>query len=96
MTASGIPADKIWLTDPSRVINAPFRNRITNTGVRYYVREGVNTGGRSKVYNTTFAPADSPFTTTSQASSTNQVKIRPAQVFIDADHIINILTHPVL
>ncbi len=34
----GVPADKIWIADPSRTINDYFRNGISDPNVQYYTK----------------------------------------------------------
>ncbi len=90
LVTSGVPADRITLADPSRIINDSFRSRITVPGVRYVVRPGVEIGGRAGVSAASFVAADSPFASLSQVAPGDWVAIRPATVFAEADHIINI------
>lgn len=90
LITSGVPADRITLADPSRIINDSFRSRITVSGVRYVVRPGVEIGGRASVSAASFVADGSPFASLSQAAPGDWIVIRPATVFADADHIINI------
>jgi uncharacterized protein (DUF362 family) len=80
----GVPPDKIWITDPSRDMPTRFIDRITNPNVQYY-----SVGICSD--NSHYAPyvsADSQHATPT-THPTDDV-VRPAQVFVDAAHLINI------
>lgn len=82
----GVPQDKIWVTDPSRIISDRFREKILYNDIRYFSE--ISTGNRPNVYITTYVDANS-----SDASPIHNPAgevCRPAQVFVDADHIINI------
>jgi|GEM_PF-2113349 len=84
----GVPANKIWLVDPSRVINDVFRERITNKEVLFYTNS--SPGGRPRVVQTTYVAVDSPYASYFQSSEDGLVAVRIAQVFVDAAHIINV------
>ena len=88
LVSIGVPSEKIWLTDPSRLINIPFQNRITNQGVRFYTHKisGLP-GGIERVLYTDYVNDSSPYSTLSNYPAE---WINPAQVFVDADHIINV------
>ena len=82
----GVPPEKIWITDPSKVIPDRFRNKITHAGIQYY--SAYHTGQRSDVYLTTYVDATSKDASPIQNPPTEVV--RPAQVLVDAHHLINI------
>jgi hypothetical protein len=86
--AIGVPANKIWLVDPSRVINDTFRARITNKEVLFYTAS--SPGGRERVVQTTYVALDSPYASQFQSTEDGLVSVRIAQVFVDAAHIINV------
>jgi uncharacterized protein (DUF362 family) len=82
----GVPPDKIWITDPSRGIPDRFINGIDNPDVHYYGGKFSNCSTNS--HRTGYVDADSP-----DASPTTHPSgdvVRPAQVFVDAAHLINI------
>ncbi len=83
----GVPPDKIWITDPSRSISTRFSNMINNSNVQFFVvKASQNCRGDYNL--TTYVDASSP-----DASPTTHPAgdvVRPAQVFVDADHLINI------
>ena len=81
----GVPGDKIWFTDPSRSISERFRNGMANTSIQYFSTwpcDGPNYHGISYV-----TPSSSAV---SLASCPAGEKILPSQVFVDADHVINV------
>ncbi|MBN1649281.1 MAG: DUF362 domain-containing protein [Spirochaetales bacterium] len=91
LNSIGVPSANIWLADPSRVINDIFRERIGDPDVKYYIRPDRYIGdGRPNVFNTDFVDGSSAYATVSQVTEDTEISIRPAQVFIDADHIINV------
>ncbi len=86
----GVPSEKIWLTDPSRLVVDAFRNRINDPNIQYYTKcSSADIGGRSNVFTTDFVNDDSPFSTQTEARPGVFLRVNPAQVFVDADHIIN-------
>lgn len=81
----GVPANKIWITDPSRGIPTRFIDGIDDSDVQYY---GKFFNCNANSHKATYVDADSP-----DASSTTHPPgdvVRPAQVFVDAAHLINI------
>jgi hypothetical protein len=90
----GVPSDKIWITDPSRPINDAFRNDITDANVHYYTKcTAVEIGSRPNVFTTGYVPETSPDATLLNPAygvTDPDRYVRPAQVFADAAHIINI------
>jgi len=85
MLLIGIPPDKIWITDPSRVIPSRFVNRIRTAGVRFFSAvDGCSTECSLTDY---VSPASSAASPTTYPPGDY---IRPAQVFADAAHLINI------
>lgn len=83
-----VPSNKIWITDPSRIIHDQFRERISDKGVQYYVNQNCEAyiEGRPNVYATGYVSDSSVYASTTTAYNE---KIRPAQVFADATYIIN-------
>lgn len=90
LNSIGIPSDRIWLTDPSRVIPDSFRTRVNDPNVRYFVGSTLDIGGRTNVQRTSFVAENSSYSSVSQVNSSTTYIIRPAQVFVDAHHIINV------
>ncbi len=90
----GVPSNKIWITDPSRPINDAFRNRISDSNVQYYTKcSSAQIGARPNVFTTDYVAEASPDATLlNPAYGLNDPDryVRPAQVFADAAHIINI------
>jgi uncharacterized protein (DUF362 family) len=84
----GVPSDKIWITDPSRIVHDQFRERISDKGVQYYVNQNCEAyiEGRPNISVTGYVSDNSVYASTSTAYDE---KIRPAQVFVDATYIIN-------
>ena len=86
LTAIGIPGEKIWIADPSRDIPERFRNMIKNPNIQYYGRN--NCTGAPNYHTVTYVDPDSP--AASFASCPEGEKILPFQVFVDANHLINV------
>ena len=90
----GVPADKIWITDPSRPINDYFRNGISDPNVQYYTKcSAADIGSRQNVFTTGYIPETSPDATLFNPAYglTDPYRyVLPAQVFENAAHIINI------
>ena len=90
----GVPADKIWITDPSRPINDYFRNGISDPNVQYYTKcSAADIGSRQNVFITGYIPETSPDATLFNPAYglTDPYRyVLPAQVFENAAHIINI------
>jgi hypothetical protein len=84
----GVPSDKIWITDPSRIVHDQFRERISDKGVQYYVNQNCEAyiQGRPNVSITGYVSNSSVYAST---CTVYDEKIRPAQVFVDATYIIN-------
>lgn len=81
----GVPADKIHITDPSRGIPTRFINGINNPDVQYY---GKFFNCSVNSHKATYVDVNSP-----NASTTTHPLgdvVRPAQVLVDAAHLINI------
>ena len=85
LTSIGVPPGNIWITDPSRVVPARFRDRITNSDVQYY---SYGSCGGPNYHAVDYVDSDSPDTSVAQCPAGD--KIRPSQVFVDAEHLINI------
>ena len=86
----GVPSDKIWLADPSRAINDSFREEIDDTGVYYYVKcSTAEIGGRPNVFHASYVADGSEYSTQGDRGDGVMVWINPAEVFVDAAHIIN-------
>ena len=84
----GVPLEKIHVSDPSRVVPPRFIERIHGVGhneVRFYSKTDCGCGDGFE--RSAFVAADSP--DSSPASCPQGVRIRPATVFVQAAHIIN-------
>ena len=88
LVSIGVPPDKIWITDPSRTIGDRFRNGITTAGVQFYSADSYYYCNDPDYYSTEYVPIDS--SDTSPVSNPPDEQVRPAQVLVDADHLINI------
>ncbi len=84
----GVPGDKIWVTDPSRAIPDRFRKKINNPDVQYYVDANWLTCNDPNVHKVDYIDPGSPHAST--ATCPEGEKILPSQVFVDADHLINV------
>ena len=84
----GVPSENIWITDPSRPVHDQFRERIYDKEVKYYVNEnsGPYIEGRPNIFLSGYVSDNSEYVSTSTAYSE---KIKPAKVFVNATHIIN-------
>ena len=85
LTSIGVPGDKIWITDPSRRVSERFRNGIPNPNIQYYSYwpcSGQN------YHSVDYVDPGSP--AVSIATCPAGEKILPSQVFVDADHLINV------
>jgi uncharacterized protein (DUF362 family) len=84
----GVPPNKVWIADPSRAIpTVRFGNRINHSGVQFYSSKPfLDCGG--DWYTTSYVDADSSYASSTTWPSGDVV--RPAQVFVDAAHIINV------
>jgi uncharacterized protein (DUF362 family) len=81
----GIPANRIWIAEPSRVFPNRFIDQIRQPEVQFF---SVFPSCSPKISATDYVSENS-----NDASSTTYPTgnyIRPAQVFVDADHLINI------
>lgn len=84
-----VPAEKIWIAEPSRTIGDRFRNMITTAGIQYYsAQTGSPYCNDPNYFPTDYVAIDSA--DTSPISNPPDEQVRPAQVFVDADHLINI------
>ena len=81
----GVPGEKIWITDPSRVIPDRFRNRIIDPNVLLFSSVGTFSGNYIQTDYVSIESPDASLTTYPADDI-----VRPAQVFVDADHLINI------
>ena len=87
----GVSSGRIWLTDPSRPISDNFRNGIVDKDVQYYTKCSTSQiGGRHNVFHTGYVGNGSAHSTQADRGDGVLEWINPAQVFIDAAHIINI------
>ncbi len=86
----GVPGEKIWLTDPSRKINDDFRNGIVNQDVLFFTSPTYDPGGRERVFRTSYVAEGSPDASWADFHDEGLTAIMPAQVLVDADHIINV------
>jgi hypothetical protein len=86
LTSIGVPGDRIWITDPSRGISERFRNGIQNPDVQFYSRWGCSNDPNYHAVD--YVDPSSP--DASIATCPAGEKILPSQVFVDADHLINV------
>ena len=86
LTAIGIPGERIWIADPSRNIPERFRDMIKNPNIQYYGRSDCE--GAPNYHTTTSVDPSSP--AASIATCPEGEKILPFQVFVDANHLINV------
>jgi hypothetical protein len=86
LTAIGVPGNKIWIADPSRNIPERFRNMIKNPDIQYYGRSDCE--GIPNYHTVTHVDPSSP--AASIATCPEGEKILPFQVFVDANHLINV------
>jgi hypothetical protein len=91
LTSIGVPPDKIWIFDASRLIPNRFIERINNPDVGFYSAISWHTC-IGNYHHTSYVDPDSPETSGFSCTQGNlpQDVIRPAQVLVDADHLINI------
>ncbi len=82
----GVTPDHIWITDPSRVIPDRFTERIINSDVQYY---SINYSCDHPNYHDVVY-VDTNSIHVSYVLCPEGEKVRPAQVFVDAEHLINI------
>ncbi|NWF57488.1 MAG: DUF362 domain-containing protein [Syntrophaceae bacterium] len=83
----GVPGNRIWIADPSRVIPYRFRSRIIDQNVRFYMSVDYSPCAVNCY------PADYVDAGTAACSYATYPAgdcIRPAQVFVDAHHLISI------
>ena len=78
LTGMGVPADKIWLADPSRGFHPSWQEKITNKGVLF------------NPYNRQIVPAGSPYASVVNFNVEGPTSVRPGEVFCQAEHLINI------
>jgi hypothetical protein len=81
----GIPPEKIWITDPSRVIPSRFVDGIRTAGVRFF--SAIDCCSNTCSLTDYVSAASSAATPTTYPPGDY---VRPAQVFADAAHLINI------
>jgi len=86
LTAIGIPGMRIWIADPSRNIPERFRDMIKNPNIQYYGRSDCE--GAPNYHAVTHVDPSSP--AASIATCPEGEKILPFQVFVDANHLINV------
>jgi len=87
LTSIGVPGDKIWITDPSRQVADRFRSGIINPNIQYYTSKSETCSGPN-YHKVPYVDPSSPHAST--ATCPVGEKILPSQVFVDADHLINI------
>lgn len=85
LVSIGVPGNKIWMTDPSRRVSDRFRSGIINPEIQYYSYYGC-TG--PNYHTVDYVDPDSP--AASIATCPAGEKILPSQVFVEADHLINV------
>ncbi len=81
----GVPGDKIWFTDPSRKIPEKFREGIINPYIQYYSHLSC-TGLNYHIID--YIDPKSPAASTATCPAGE--KILPSQIFVEADHLINV------
>ena len=86
LTSIGVPGDKIWITDPSRVVPDRFRNGVTNPNIQYYSKKGPCAD--PNYHSVDYVDPSSPAASTATCPAGE--KILPSQVFVDANHLINV------
>jgi hypothetical protein len=81
-----VPEEEIWVTDPSRTIPTRFIERINHPNIKYcsYTHKGTN----PNYFNIDYVSNNSIHT--NEATCPAGEKIRPSQIFVDAEHLINI------
>ncbi len=91
LASIGVPEDNIWIFDASRIIPDRFIDGIDHSGVRFYSAISWHTC-KGNYHHTSYVDANSPETSRLTCTQGNlpQDVIRPAQVLVDADHLINI------
>ncbi|MBR9704373.1 DUF362 domain-containing protein [Candidatus Pacearchaeota archaeon] len=86
----GIPSDKIWITDPSRPVTDAFRAGITDSNVLYYTKcSAAQIGARPNVFTTGYVSDGSIYSSQGDRGDGVLEWINPADVFVNASHIIN-------
>jgi hypothetical protein len=85
LTSIGVPGDRIWITDPSRTVSDRFRNGVINPNIQYY---GALACIDPNYHMVNYVDPSSPDASTATCPAGE--RILPAQVFVDADHLINI------
>jgi len=85
LTSIGVPGDKIWMADPSRSVSDRFRSGIINPNIQYYSYYSCSSPNYHSV---DYVDPGSP--AASIATCPAGEKILPSQVFVDADHLINV------
>lgn len=73
----GVPANKIWLVDPSRNMENNWKARITNQSVTF------------NPFKEQYVSPTSPYTSLVHFYAEGNVVVRPAEALVQATHIIN-------
>ena len=85
LASIGVPGDKVWITDPSRRVPERFRNGIANPDTQYYSRWSCS---GANYHSVDYVEPNSP--AASIATCPAGERILPSEVFVDADHLINV------
>jgi hypothetical protein len=88
----GVPPHNIWIYDAQRrVVPTRFIRRVENQNVRFFGAAPDGACG-ANYYQTSFVAANSPHVSrfTCLGGNLSQDVIRPAQVLVDAEHLINV------
>jgi len=88
LVSIGVPLENIWITDPSRRVPDRFRDRLRpeyRDQVQYFSYWRCQVDNYHRVDYVDPASSDA-----SDAQCPEGDRIRPAQVFVDAEHLINI------
>jgi hypothetical protein len=82
----GVPAQDIWVVEPSKIIFDRIRDGVDNLDVQFFTDK--NACGDPNVHITPYIDQNSPDVNLANCPVGEPIKI--AQVFVDADHVINV------
>jgi hypothetical protein len=82
----GVPAQDIWVVEPSKIIFDRIRDGVDNPDVQFF--NDVNTCGDPNAHITNYIDQNSPDVNLASCPAGEPIKV--AQVFVDADHVINV------
>jgi len=77
LIAMGVPANNIWLIDPSRGMSSAWTAKIKPQGIKF------------NPYANQYVDANSPYASIVNFTREGATAVRPGSAFIEADHIIN-------